>query len=146
MPNRVGEPNQPAERKYGAQYKLIGKDYPTPDLYAKVTGKAKYGEDRFTLVKRFIGKRSFSSFVGFDHDPKIREAVGRSGEVVRRQNRFDAGHRQRLAQIDVVHAPMRHRAEQELAEQHALRAEVLSVLRLPCDFRIQVGRLIVFAD
>src|SRR6476660_1418408 len=26
-------------------YKLIGKDYPTGDLYAKVTGKAKYAED-----------------------------------------------------------------------------------------------------
>jgi xanthine dehydrogenase molybdenum-binding subunit len=26
-------------------YKLIGKNYPTPDLYAKVTGKAKYAED-----------------------------------------------------------------------------------------------------
>src|ERR1700680_4800206 len=27
------------------KYKLIGKDYPTSDLYAKVTGKAKYAED-----------------------------------------------------------------------------------------------------
>jgi len=27
------------------KYKLLGKDYPTPDLYAKVTGKAKYAED-----------------------------------------------------------------------------------------------------
>src|ERR1700730_14452781 len=27
------------------KYKLIGKDYPTGDLYAKVTGKAKYAED-----------------------------------------------------------------------------------------------------
>ena len=26
-------------------YKLIGKNYPTPDLVAKVTGKAKYAED-----------------------------------------------------------------------------------------------------
>jgi len=31
--------------EYGAQYKLIGKNYPTADLYAKVTGKAKYAED-----------------------------------------------------------------------------------------------------
>ncbi len=28
-----------------AKFRLIGKDYPTPDLYAKVTGKAKYAED-----------------------------------------------------------------------------------------------------
>jgi CO/xanthine dehydrogenase Mo-binding subunit len=33
------------ERQYGAGHKLIGKNYPTPDLYAKVTGKAKYAED-----------------------------------------------------------------------------------------------------
>src|SRR5258705_3240647 len=33
------------ERQYGPQYKLIGKNYVTADLYAKVTGKAKYAED-----------------------------------------------------------------------------------------------------
>jgi CO/xanthine dehydrogenase Mo-binding subunit len=30
---------------YGVGRKLIGKDYETPDLYAKVTGQAKYAED-----------------------------------------------------------------------------------------------------
>jgi xanthine dehydrogenase molybdenum-binding subunit len=34
-----------AERTYGAGRKLIGKNYQTPDLYAKVTGQAKYAED-----------------------------------------------------------------------------------------------------
>jgi xanthine dehydrogenase molybdenum-binding subunit len=34
-----------AERAYGAGRKLIGKNYQTPDLYAKVTGNAKYAED-----------------------------------------------------------------------------------------------------
>jgi len=33
------------ERQYGAGYRLIGKNYQTPDLYAKVTGQAKYAED-----------------------------------------------------------------------------------------------------
>src|SRR6202140_5064482 len=33
------------ERVYGIGHRLIGKDYPTPDLYAKVTGLAKYAED-----------------------------------------------------------------------------------------------------
>ena len=33
------------DRQYGAGYKLIGKNYQTPDLYAKVTGQAKYAED-----------------------------------------------------------------------------------------------------
>jgi CO/xanthine dehydrogenase Mo-binding subunit len=32
-------------RPFGAGYKLIGKDYSTNDLVAKVTGKAKYAED-----------------------------------------------------------------------------------------------------
>jgi xanthine dehydrogenase molybdenum-binding subunit len=41
-PNEEWKPNQ---QKFGEKYKLIGKDYPTPDLYAKVTGKAKYAED-----------------------------------------------------------------------------------------------------
>jgi xanthine dehydrogenase molybdenum-binding subunit len=35
MPNKVTPTN----------FRLIGKDYPTSDLYAKVTGKAKYAED-----------------------------------------------------------------------------------------------------
>src|SRR6202795_5065951 len=38
MPNPDVKPGQP-------KYKLIGKDYTTPDLYAKVTGRAKYAED-----------------------------------------------------------------------------------------------------
>src|SRR5260370_14337615 len=33
------------EQEYGAGKKLIGKNYQTADLYAKVTGKAKYAED-----------------------------------------------------------------------------------------------------
>src|SRR3981081_1652734 len=33
------------ERHYGPEYKLIGKDYATADLHAKVTGKSKYAED-----------------------------------------------------------------------------------------------------
>ncbi|MGD1021401.1 MAG: xanthine dehydrogenase family protein molybdopterin-binding subunit [Candidatus Sulfotelmatobacter sp.] len=42
---KVSETTKPAERQYGAGYKLIGKNYATPDLYAKVTGQAKYAED-----------------------------------------------------------------------------------------------------
>jgi xanthine dehydrogenase molybdenum-binding subunit len=32
-------------KPYGTGYKLIGKDYTTPDMIAKVTGKSKYAED-----------------------------------------------------------------------------------------------------
>jgi xanthine dehydrogenase molybdenum-binding subunit len=38
-------PDSPGDRQYGPQYKLIGKDYVTSDLYAKVTGKSRYAED-----------------------------------------------------------------------------------------------------
>src|SRR5207247_5942029 len=38
MPSPDGKPGQ-------QKYKVLGKDYPTPDLYAKVTGQAKYAED-----------------------------------------------------------------------------------------------------
>jgi xanthine dehydrogenase molybdenum-binding subunit len=38
-------PNPANERQYGPHYKLIGKNYTTADLHAKVTGKAKYAED-----------------------------------------------------------------------------------------------------
>src|SRR5271166_5923680 len=41
MPNEW----KPNEQKFGAQYKVLGKDYVTPDLYAKVTGQSKYAED-----------------------------------------------------------------------------------------------------
>jgi xanthine dehydrogenase molybdenum-binding subunit len=42
---KPADPAKAAERTYGAAYKLIGKNYETPDLYAKVTGNAKYAED-----------------------------------------------------------------------------------------------------
>jgi CO/xanthine dehydrogenase Mo-binding subunit len=43
--NKVVANTLGSERQYGAGYKLIGKNYTTPDLYAKVTGQAKYAED-----------------------------------------------------------------------------------------------------
>src|SRR6266404_178898 len=42
---RETAPTKDPERVYGIGHRLIGKDYPTPDLYAKVTGLAKYAED-----------------------------------------------------------------------------------------------------
>src|SRR6202795_1606885 len=42
---RETAPIKAPERVYGIGHRLIGKDYPTPDLYAKVTGLAKYAED-----------------------------------------------------------------------------------------------------
>src|SRR6202161_3567475 len=46
MPDsKDASPATPPAREYGVGRKLIGKDYATPDLYAKVTGQAKYAED-----------------------------------------------------------------------------------------------------
>jgi xanthine dehydrogenase molybdenum-binding subunit len=38
-------PSSTNDRQYGPQYKLIGKNYVTADLQAKVTGQSKYAED-----------------------------------------------------------------------------------------------------
>ena len=43
--DKAADAAKAAERQYGSGYKLIGKNYVTPDLYAKVTGQAKYAED-----------------------------------------------------------------------------------------------------
>src|SRR5579883_2388996 len=44
MPSKLPD-NKPASVEYGKGHKLIGKDYQTLDLMAKVTGKSKYAED-----------------------------------------------------------------------------------------------------
>jgi xanthine dehydrogenase molybdenum-binding subunit len=43
--SKDSKPVEPTARVYGIGHKLIGKDYETADLYAKVTGLAKYAED-----------------------------------------------------------------------------------------------------
>jgi len=45
MPSKLPENHKPAAREYGKNTKLIGKNYQTLDLMAKVTGKSKYAED-----------------------------------------------------------------------------------------------------
>jgi len=45
VPGKDTKPVERITRVYGAGHKLIGKDYETADLYAKVTGLAKYAED-----------------------------------------------------------------------------------------------------
>src|ERR1700677_523121 len=43
--SNIEKPGKSTERQYGVGHKLVGKNYATPDLYAKVTGRAKYAED-----------------------------------------------------------------------------------------------------
>ena len=42
---KLPENKTPTAREYGKGYKLIGKNYVTADLHAKVTGRSKYAED-----------------------------------------------------------------------------------------------------
>ncbi len=43
--SNIDQPGKSKEREYGVGHKLVGKNYATPDLYAKVTGASKYAED-----------------------------------------------------------------------------------------------------
>ena len=45
MPSKLPEQNKSTAPEYGKNHKLIGKNYQTLDLYAKVTGRSKYAED-----------------------------------------------------------------------------------------------------
>src|SRR5579864_7771951 len=45
MPSKLPEQNKQTGPEYGKGHKLIGKNYQTLDLYAKVTGRSKYAED-----------------------------------------------------------------------------------------------------
>jgi CO/xanthine dehydrogenase Mo-binding subunit len=43
--DKEGKPGQKGAREYGVGHKLIGKNYSTNDMMAKVTGRSKYAED-----------------------------------------------------------------------------------------------------
>ena len=45
MPSRIPDSSKSTQPQYGGNHKLIGKNYTTLDLYAKVTGRSKYAED-----------------------------------------------------------------------------------------------------
>ena len=45
VPTKATPPPPPKKRVYGKGYKLIGKNYSTNDMLAKVTGQSKYAED-----------------------------------------------------------------------------------------------------
>src|SRR5580704_18038747 len=45
MPSKLPDQTKPGAHEYGKGHKLIGKNYQTLDLYAKVTGRSKYAED-----------------------------------------------------------------------------------------------------
>ena len=105
-----------------------------------------HSENRFALVERFHGESPLALWVGPNHRTIVGERIGRRWKFVGRENRFHAGHCQRLAELEALHARMRQRAQQQLAEQHSFSVKVLRVLCLPCNFRVKVSRYVVLAD
>jgi hypothetical protein len=73
-------------------------------------------------------------------------AGGGAGHVVGGEDRFDAGHRERFARVEPRHLGVRHRARQDLGEQHAFDAVVLGVLGGAGDLGDEVGGRVVLAD
>jgi xanthine dehydrogenase molybdenum-binding subunit len=83
-------PDTSSEPQYGAQYRLIGKNYVTADLHAKVTGKAKYAEDYRAACMLFC-KLLLSPL---PHAYQAHRYVG-GARHARRQSDSDGGRRSR---------------------------------------------------
>ena len=103
-------------------------------------------QDRLALIHRLVRERHFSVDICEDELSVVIHGVSGGRKIVGGQNRLDAGHRQRGAQVEARHARVRQRAQQELGEDHPLRAKVFGVLRLPCDLRDQIGSNVVLSD
>src|SRR2546425_5245571 len=102
-------------------------------------------ENRLALIERPLGPAAFPPGGRLHGFPRGRARPG-AGELLGRWGRFYAGHRHRFARVEPPHARVRHRAREELAEQHAVDAPVLGVSRLASDFCDEIGRAVVFAD
>ena len=95
-------------------------------------------QHRLALVDRLVGERALR------RQPARRR--GHRRQIVGGQHRPHARNRQRRRGVDAADAAVRHRAQQQLAEQHAFRAVVLGVAGPAGDFRHQVRRRVVLPD
>jgi len=110
--SKVDESSKATERQYGAGYKLIGKNYATADLYAKVTGKAKYAEDfraegmlfcklllsplphaRVTRIdaRQALAMPGVRAILTADELPPPADSVDDNGEVIKANKRSERG-------------------------------------------------------
>ena len=89
-----------------------------------------HGKNRFALINRLVGEAAFAPLAGLDHRAIVREGIGRSRKIVRGENGFNAGHGERCVRMDALYPRMRHGAEQQFAEQHAVRAKVFRIFCL----------------
>ncbi len=105
----------------------------------------RHGQNRLAVIQRLHRQAALAERARDDALTQVR-ALDHGRQIVDGQDRFDARHRERRARVDAHHARMRHRAAQQLREQHPLGAEVFRVLRLACHLRDEVRGRIVLAD
>ena len=105
----------------------------------------RHGQNRLAVIQRLHRQAALAERARDDAFSEIR-TFDDGGEIVDCQDGFDTRHRERRARVDAHHTRMRHRAAQQLREQHALGAEIFRVLRLACHLRDEVGGRVVLAD
>ena len=105
----------------------------------------RHRQDRLTVIQRLHRQAALGLNRGRDVLAEARPGCG-AGQIVNRENGLDARHRERRARVDAHHARMRHRAEQQLREQHPVGAEVFGILRLARDLRDEVRGGVVLSD
>jgi hypothetical protein len=103
------------------------------------------GENRLAVVERLVRQAALGLRRGLHAFAECAACSG-ARHVVGGENRLDALHGQRSARIEPRHARVRHRAAEQLREQHALDAIVLGILRLAGDLGDEVGGREVLAD
>jgi hypothetical protein len=103
------------------------------------------GQNRLTLVHRFHRQWKFALR---DRDHTLTECLTRrdTREILHREDGLDARHRERGARVDSRHAGMRHRAQKQLREQHALSFVVFRVSRLARHLGDEVRRRVRLSD
>ncbi|MFN7985646.1 MAG: hypothetical protein U0Q11_27715 [Vicinamibacterales bacterium] len=102
-------------------------------------------QNRLAFVGRFLGENLLALVAGL-HAFAERAATLRFRQVVGRQNRLHARHRERRAQIEAGDARVRHRTQHQLRPQHAVDAVVFRVLGLARHLRGDIGRGVVLSD
>ena len=91
----------------------------------------RYCSDRLSLVERFA------------RETRLVHGVLGTGHILRRQDRLDPVHRQRCAGVDVDDSGMRHGAQEELCEEHAVGPKVLGIAGPAGELGLQIGRNVI---
>ena len=104
-------------------------------------------DNRLTLIERLSCERDFRKGIG-----SLRGGFAELHRLLRLRNilagnhRQYTGHRERCARIDAPDPRVRHRAEQELREQHAVRAEIFGILGAARHLRHEIGQHVILPD